>query len=304
MSSSTPDFHIHKLVIIGVGLIGGSLALALREKSTVDEIIGVGRSVENLQRAIDLNVIDAFTQDASVAVKEADVVIIAVPVGAFESVLKQILPHISKNTVISDVGSVKGEVVEIARRVMGKQIDQFVPAHPIAGSENSGVEAAFPSLFVDHNIIITPLAETRQDLLLLIESVWLSTGAKVLALDDQLHDQVLGVTSHLPHVIVYALMDYLAQQPEQTLHYQFAAGGLFDLTRIASSDAVMWRDICVSNQDKLSAIVREYANSLNQLADQIEAGEGAQLEQLFRHAKTERGQLADMRAAKKASTST
>ncbi len=292
---SVNPVYIPKLVLIGVGLIGGSLLKVLQKEDAVGEVVGVGRGVENLQLAYSMGVIDRFTHDAAEAVQDADMVVIATPVGAFEPILEQVLPHLKKDAIITDVGSVKGEIVLAARRVLGSQIDQFVPAHPIAGSENSGVTAAMVNLFVDHNVIITPLPETRTEFRSVVEQMWRLTEARIVEMDIDLHDQVLGVTSHLPHVIVFALIDYLSRQEKQALHYQFAAGGLYDLTRIASSDARMWSDICMNNKDKLIPIIRDYAQDLMQMADQIEADEGDKLIQEFEQAKLARGRVADYR---------
>lgn len=287
--------YIPKLVLIGVGLIGGSLLKVLQKENAVGEVVGVGRGVENLKLAQSTGVIDRYTHDAAEAVVDADMVIIATPVGAFESILEQIMPHLKRNAIVTDVGSVKGEIVLAARRVMGDKIDQFVPAHPIAGAEHSGVAAAMINLFVDHNVILTSLPETRLEFSAVIKQMWRLTEARVVEMEIELHDQVLGVTSHLPHVIVFALIDYLSKQNDQALHYQFAAGGLYDLTRIASSDARMWSDICLNNKDKLIPIIRDYAQSLMLMAEQIEADEGDKLIQEFEQAKLARGRVADYR---------
>ena len=287
--------YIPKLVLIGVGLIGGSLLKVLQKENVLGEAVGVGRGEENLKRACAMGVIDRYTHDAAEAVLDADMVIIATPVGAFEGILAQILPHLKKDAIVTDVGSVKAEIVLAARRVMGDRIDQFVPAHPIAGSENSGVAAAMVNLFVDHNVIITPLPETRAECRSVVEQMWRLTGARIVEMGVDLHDQVLGVTSHLPHVIVFALIDYLSRQDELDLHYQFAAGGLYDLTRIASSDARMWSDICLNNKDKLIPIMRDYAQDLLHMADQIEADKGDGLIEQFKQAKLARSRVADYR---------
>ena len=292
---SVNPVYIPRLALIGVGLIGGSLLKVLKKENAVGEVIGVGRGIENLQLAQSMAVIDRFTHDAAEAVIEADMVVIATPVGAFEPILKEIMPHLKKDAIVTDVGSVKGERGRAARHVMGDRIDQFVPAHPIAGAEYSGVAAAIGNLFVDHNVILTPLPETRTEFSTVIEQMWRLTEARVVNMDIDLHDQVLGVTSHLPHLLVFALIDYLSKQDNQALHYQFAAGGLYDLTRIASSDARMWSDICLNNKEKILPVLREYAQSLLQMAEQIEADEGDVLIKEFEHAKLARSRVSDYR---------
>lgn len=294
MNTEAP-FSIQKLALIGVGLIGGSLVQALREQKAVTEVVGVGRSVENLMLAKSLGVVDDYTHDVAAAVQDADMVVIAAPVGAFAQILREVLPNLGTDAIVTDVGSVKGEVVKAAIDILGDRISQFVPAHPVAGSEKSGVAAANPKLFINHNIILTPLSETNLEFKNRVERMWRLTGADVVDMEVALHDQILGVTSHLPHVIVYALMNYLAKQNDQEMHYQFAAGGLFDLTRIASSDAVMWGDILLNNKEKIIDIVRDYAAELNAMADQIQADEKGNLIQSFEHAKQTRATLADYR---------
>lgn len=283
------------IALIGVGLIGGSFVQALRQHDRVGHVVGVGRGEDNLKLAKSLGIIDRYTFDIGDAVKNADIVMISTPVGATEAVLKAMMPHLADETIVTDVGSVKAAVVQVARSVMGDQIDQFVPVHPIAGSETSGAGAATPDLFVDHQVIVTPLSETRTAFVDSISALWALTGAQVAEMDENLHDQILGVTSHLPHVLVYALIDYLSKQPQQEAHYKFAAGGLYDLTRIASSDAVMWRDICLNNSDNLVKMMRDYAQDINHLADKIETGESAQVQDLFQHAKQVRAKLARVR---------
>ena len=294
MISVNPVF-IPRLVVIGVGLIGGSLLKVLKKEKAVGEVIGVGRGAANLQLAQQEGLIDSFSHDAASVVSDADMVIFAVPVGVFEAILEQILPVLKADAIVTDVGSVKGEIVRAAQRVMGGRIDQFVPAHPIAGAEHSGAAAAMSNLFVDHNVILTPLSETRPEFSAVVEQMWRLTEACVVNMDIELHDQVLGVTSHLPHVVVFALIDYLSHQDELELHYRFAAGGLYDLTRIASSDAVMWSDICLNNKDKLIPVIRDYARTLSRMADHIEAGEGDELMRIFEQARQARSCVSDYR---------
>jgi len=295
MSIQEKPFFVKKLALIGVGLIGGSLVQALHKVNVLGEVVGVGRSVDNLQLAQSLGVIDRYTHDAAEAVEGADMVVIATPVGAFETILQQIMPKLSEDAIITDVGSVKSEIIAAARRVMAERIEQFVPAHPIAGAENTGVAAAFPDLFVDHNILFTPLQESRPEFSRKVKAMWKLTGANVVDMDVELHDQVLGVTSHLPHVIVFALIDFLSRQENQALHYKFAAGGLYDFTRIASSDARMWTDICLNNKDKLIPIIRSFAQELELIADRAEQDQDAELMHIFEQAKQARAKVADLR---------
>ncbi len=295
MSIQQHPLYIPKLALIGVGLIGGSLVQALRQQHAVGEVVGVGRSVENLELAVSLGVIDRYTHQAAEAALDADMVVIATPVGAFESVLSDIMPNLSEHAVVTDVGSVKAEIIAAARRVMGDRLNQFVPAHPIAGAENTGVAAAFADLYVDHNVLFTPLQESRADFTALVESMWRLTGANVVEMDVELHDQVLGVTSHLPHVIVFALIDYLSKQDNQALYYKFAAGGLYDFTRIASSDARMWSDICLNNKQKLIPIIQNFAQELMLISERIENDEDTELMHIFEQAKLARAQVADFR---------
>lgn len=289
-------FYIEKLALIGVGLIGGSLVKSLRSHHAVGQVVGVGRSVDNLIQAKEIGVIDEYSLVAAEAVRNAQVVVIAAPVGAFEVLLTQILPEIGEDTIITDVGSVKTAVIEAARRVMGDKIDQFVPAHPIAGAEKSGVGAAKHTLFIDHKLIITPLTETRTDFISTIAQMWALTGSQVMQMDMHEHDKILGLTSHLPHVLAYAMIDFLSKQENQQQCDQFSAGGLYDLTRTASSDAVMWRDIILNNKDNISMLIRQYSNELNLIADHIDADNAEELQRIFENAKQVRARLTDLRS--------
>ncbi len=295
---SEPAFHIDKLALIGVGLIGGSLVKALRGQNAVGEVVGVGRKVENLKLAQSMGLLDQYTHHVDEAVKDADVVVLATPVGELESLLSKIMPNLGQDAVVTDVGSVKGAVIDAARRAMGNRFDQFVPAHPIAGSEASGAAAARADLYKDHVVVITPTAEMRTAFGTKVTQMWQAVGAEVFEMDIELHDQVLGVTSHLPHAIVYALMNYLSQQKDPPTYYRFAAGGLYDLTRIASSDALMWKDILLNNKGKIVEIMREFSIELLQIADSIDAGDEALLLQRFERAKQVRGELSKIRKTK------
>ncbi|MFT5260408.1 MAG: prephenate dehydrogenase [Saprospiraceae bacterium] len=295
MSYSSNPFSIDRLALVGVGLIGGSLVQALKQHSAVKTVIGVDQNAKNLQQALDLRTIDEATNDIAAAVNAADIVVLATPVMTIERVLESIKPHLNAKTTITDVGSVKGLVVDQAKHILGNQFPQFVPGHPIAGSENSGVLAAFPSLFEDHRVILTPTEETSVKAVEVTSNMWAATGAQVELMPVEQHDKILAVTSHLPHVLAYALMQFLNQQPDQQTYFRLAAGGLYDFTRIASSDPVMWRDICIGNKQHLSEQLRAFSKDLERFADLIEAEQSQPLEASFTAAKEARTQVASFR---------
>ena len=277
---------IKQLTIFGVGLIGGSLALALRKAGTCEKIVGCSRSLDHLQKAKNLGAIDEFTLDPKQAVAQADIVLLAVPMGAMESILSQIADHLPENVVITDAGSSKSSVVEAAERVFGEVPNFFVPAHPIAGREKSGVESALATLYVDHKVILTPLENTSDEAIDRIRRMWESTGAQVQTLGVKQHDLVLAATSHLPHVLAYSLVDTLSQTEYVDEIFQFAAGGFRDFSRIASSDPVMWRDICLENRDAILDALKSFQDNLDGLRRSIESGDSEKLLKAFTHAKT------------------
>lgn len=279
---------INKLVIIGVGLIGGSFSLALREAVLVREVAGVGRSPENLSDALGAYVIDTSTQDAAQAVPDADLVLLAVPVGQMGAIMAAIAPHLTAHTVISDVGSTKQDVVALARQHLAGHLPRFVPGHPIAGAETSGVKAARGDLFRERNVVLTPLAETDPEAQALVTALWQGCGAKVTEMTPQQHDALFAAVSHLPHILAFALVDYIATQPNADQLFGFAAGGFRDFTRIAGSSPEMWRDICLANRDALLQQVGGYQQELARIKAMIEAGDGAGLAELFGHARTAR----------------
>ncbi len=279
------QLNIGRLVIVGVGLIGGSLARALRTAGVVKRIIGVGRQADNLITAQRLGVIDEWTHDAAAAVESADVVVLATPVGAMASVLRAMLPTLSKQTIITDVGSVKGEVVANVCSILGNGGAMFVPGHPIAGTENTGVEASFAELYRQRYVILTPQPDTAVTAVETIEGMWAVTGARVLRMDIAEHDRVLAATSHLPHMLAYALVDYMAGLDEADSCFELAAGGFFDFTRIASSHPVMWRDICLQNRQAILLRLDQYMGQLQQLRRYIESRDSGAIEAIFAHAK-------------------
>jgi len=285
------SFHIGKLCIIGVGLIGGSVARALRESNSVDSIVGAGRNQANLQRAEALGVIDAYTTDIGKAVEGADLVLVAVPLGAMQSVFEQIKPHLSKKTIVTDVGSAKQSVIAAAQQNLDELFPRFVPGHPIAGTEKSGVEASFAELFQHRRVILTPAETTDQSALKTIESLWLACGAQVMKMDAVHHDAVLAATSHLPHMLAYALVDTLARMDDSQEIFDYAAGGFRDFTRIASSDPVMWHDICLANREQLVKVIRAFSDDLHRLCDAMEQGDSAFIKTTFTRAKKARDEF-------------
>jgi len=292
-------FHIlsgmfDKLVIFGVGLIGGSAALALRKAGAVRRIVGVGRNAEALNDALRLGVIDAAATPAD-AVKGADLILLAIPVGQMSGVMSAIAPHLEAYTVITDAGSTKCDVVAAARAHLGAHLPRFVPAHPIAGAEQSGVTAARAELFTGKNAILTPLPETDPQALEKVRQFWQACGAKVSSMTPELHEQIFAAVSHLPHVLAYALVDEIARRPNTEQLFGFAAGGFRDFSRIAASSPEMWRDICLANRDAILAELDAYQTQLTRLRQMIERGDGAALEAVFNNARDARNQWAHNR---------
>lgn len=289
MSAQPP--LIQRLCIIGVGLIGGSLARALREAGEVGEIVGCGRGEDNLRAAVRLGVIDRYATDPAQAVAGADVVLIAVPLGAIEAVLRAIAPHLAPDAVLTDAGSAKGSVVADIERVYGYIPSNFVPGHPIAGTEKSGVEASFATLFRRRRVILTPLAETAAAAHQLIRRMWELSGAEVVDMGVRHHDAVLAATSHLPHMLAYTLVDTLARLDDRAEIFRYAAGGFRDFTRIASSDPRMWHDICVANREQLVEMIGLFVADLERLAEAIRADDRAEVLATFQRAKRARDNL-------------
>ncbi len=260
---------IKKLVIFGVGLIGGSLALALKQANYCQTIVGCSRNAEHLQKAVDLGVIDSFTLDPPTAVKDADMVLLAVPMGAMRALLEQIKPALASTAILTDAGSTKGSVVAEVQQVFGADYTRFVPGHPIAGREKSGVEAAVADLYVNKRVILTPLAHTDADAVAKVEAMWRVTEAVLETMPVELHDRVLAATSHLPHILAFSLVDTLLNLPMREDIFRYAAGGFRDFTRIASSDPVMWRDICLTNKNAILDVIGKLQTDLTEFADMI-----------------------------------
>jgi prephenate dehydrogenase len=282
-------FNIGKLVIIGTGLIGGSFALALKRARAVKRVTGVGRTRRNLANALKLKIIDEASQDAGRAVRDADLVLLATPVGQMPALMTEIAPHLPAHAVVTDGGSTKRDVVDCGRRFLGSHYPRFVPGHPIAGTENSGATAAFPALFRDRKVILTPQPETLARATRLVRRAWEACGARVIELDASEHDAILAAVSHLPHIIAFALVNMLAGSSRNPARlFGLAAGGLRDTVRIAGSSPEMWADICGANRDALLAALENYENELEQIRAAIEGGDTGELKRMFERARSAR----------------
>jgi len=276
---------IDRLAVLGVGLIGGSLARALRAKGLVREVVGCGRDEGNLRRGVELGVIDRYTFDPAVAAAHADVVVVAVTLGATADVLARISPALGPQTIVTDVGSTKQSVVAAARASLGARFPRFVPGHPIAGGERTGVEASNPALYERHRVILTPTPDADPAAVAVVEQMWIATGAHVSRMEPAHHDEVLAATSHLPHMLAFALVDCLAGLSEAGEIFEYAAGGFRDFTRIASSSPDMWRDIALHNRDSLATMCARFEETFGLLRRALDAGDGAALRAMFARAK-------------------
>jgi prephenate dehydrogenase len=288
---------INRLAILGVGLIGGSLARVLRRAGACGTIIGYGRSEAHLRKAQELGVIDHYSLAAGAAVRDADLVVLATPLATNEPLLLEIRADLKEDAVITDVGSVKGSVVAAARRSLSpRQLAGFVPGHPIAGTEKSGVEASFAGLFENHLVILTPLPEIDAARLKVVSDMWETAGARVVTMGVEHHDAVLAATSHLPHMLAYALVDCLAGMQESDEIFKYAAGGFADFTRIASSTPAMWHDICYANRDNMLRILSLFDNHLKEIQQAIESENSTALLEIFTRAKEARDNFARQRS--------
>jgi len=282
---------IGKLVVVGVGLIGGSCALALKGAGAVREVVGVGRTRSNLDEARSRGIVDrahALGDAWTAELAEADVVLVATPVGEIAPMLATIARHAGPSTIVTDAGSTKGDVVAAARAAFGASVARFVPGHPIAGTEHSGAAAAFPTLFRERTTVLAPLAETSPSALAAVRSMWERCGARVIELDAGEHDRIFAAVSHLPHVLAFALVAQLAARPDAGTLFAHAASGFRDFTRIAGSSPEMWRDIALANRRALAEALGDYRDMLDELARAIASGDGATLERVFSQASAAR----------------
>ncbi|AFJ01640.1 Cyclohexadienyl dehydrogenase [Methylophaga frappieri] len=279
---------IKRLAVIGVGLIGGSLALALKKNGQVAQVIGYARSEAVRHEALQLGIIDEAAASIADAVQQADMVFVAVPMGAMAAVLAELAPYVNEKTIITDGGSAKQQVIEAAKASLGSLFPNFVPGHPIAGTEKSGPSAAFAELYEAHRVVLTPTSETRHDALEQVQQMWQQVGADVFVMDAEQHDVVLAATSHLPHVLAFNLVGMLAQRDDCEAVLRYAAGGFRDFSRIASSDAIMWRDICLGNREAVLDLLQQYRAGLAQIEAAIRTGDGDYLSTFFNQAKQAR----------------
>lgn len=268
------------------------MALALKKAGSAARIVGVGRSTESLQAALDLGVIDVASTDISQAVSDADLILIATPVAQTPAILSAIKSHLSANSVITDAGSTKTDVLTYASEVLGERASQFVGGHPIAGAEKNGVTAANADLFCNKNVILTPTTENSAEAILRVKTLWQLCGANVSDMTAATHDQVFAAVSHLPHLLAFALVDDIASRPNAEQLFSFAASGFRDFTRIAGSHPEMWRDISLANKTALLAELSAYQAELSQLKQLLEAEDGAGLQALFERASTARNDWA------------
>ncbi|MCK9813957.1 bifunctional prephenate dehydrogenase/3-phosphoshikimate 1-carboxyvinyltransferase [Pseudomonas sp. MAFF 302046] len=279
---------IGRLVVVGLGLIGGSFAKGLRESGVCREVVGVDLDPQSRQLAVELGVVDRCEEDLALACQGADVIQLAVPILAMEKLLALLADMDLGQAILTDVGSAKGNVVRAAREAFGAMPANFVPGHPIAGSEQSGVEASNPQLFRRHKVILTPLAQTDPTALAVVDRLWRELGADVEHMQVERHDEVLAATSHLPHLLAFGLVDSLAKRSENLDIFRYAAGGFRDFTRIAGSDPVMWHDIFLANREAVLRTLDTFRNDLDALRDAVDAGDGHQLLGVFTRARVAR----------------
>ena len=270
-----------KVVVFGVGLIGGSFALALKAAGQAGEVVGFGRSLSTLTQALDLGIIDRVGANPGLESADADLVLIATPVGQMPEIMARIAPYLGPHTLVTDGGSTKLDVVAAAREHFAGRVGQFVPAHPIAGAENSGAAAARADLYRDKKVVLTPLPENSVQDVARVRAAWGYCGAQMFELPPEEHDRVFAAVSHLPHLLSFALVHDLAVRENSDLYFNFAASGFRDFTRIAASHPEMWRDICLANRVALLGELDRYRAQLDELRDALEKGDGAVLEKTF-----------------------
>jgi prephenate dehydrogenase len=281
-------YQFEKIVIVGVGLIGGSLARVVKHKRIAGIVVGVTKSRESLEKALKLGVIDQGTNSLGEALPGADLVVLATPVKTLERQLGEVATLTSDDCTVTDVGSVKANLVEAVASGFPSMLTRFIPGHPIAGRESSGVEASSADLFDGRNVIITPGDQSSFRHIERVTRLWESVGAQVLSMSAADHDRILAWTSHLPHAVAFALVNAMANHAESEVLFDLAAGGFYDFTRISSSDPVMWRDVSLTNKAALLEAISGYKAALDELAKLISSGDSAGIEQYFRQSRDAR----------------
>jgi len=291
MATPPAAHRIDKLLVLGVGLIGGSFALAQKAAGAAGTIVGVGRGRVNLDEAANLGIIDRavpldgkWTQELATT----DIVLLAAPVAQYRALFDAMAPHLGPHTIVTDAGSTKQDVIAAARASLGAALPRFVPGHPIAGTEQSGAAAAFSTLYAERNVVLTPMPETDPLALATVAAAWQTCGARVRTLDAATHDRVFAAVSHLPHVLAFALVDELAARPDAEELFRFAASGFRDFTRIAASSPEMWRDVALANREAIMTEIAAYRRQLDRIAALVAAGDGAGLEAVFGAARAAR----------------
>jgi prephenate dehydrogenase len=283
--------RLAKLVVVGVGLVGGSFALALKAARQAGTVVGVGRGRANLEAARALGIVDravAIDADWTRELADADFVLLATPVAQFPALFAGIAGRLPAHAVLTDAGSTKQNVIAAARQHLGDALPRFVPGHPIAGTEHTGAAAAFPTLYAGRNVVLTPLPEGDPAAVALVAALWAECGARVHELDAEAHDRIFAAVSHLPHVLAFALVDLLASRPDAAEVFRYAASGFRDFTRIAASSPEMWRDIALANRGALAVEIDAYRGALERIAQMVAAGDGAALEAVFARASAAR----------------
>ena len=281
-------FRLDKIVVFGVGLIGGSFALALKQAGIAGEVVGIGRSRATLDEAQRLGLIDRIGACDSATLGNADLVLLATPVGQMPALMQAMAPHLGAQTVLTDGGSTKSDVVAAVHQHLPNHLSRFVPAHPIAGAENSGAAAAKADLYAERKVVLTPLPENDPAAIERVRAAWAACGATVHEMAPSRHDQVFAAVSHLPHLLSFALVHDLARRENREEYFRFAASGFRDFTRIAASHPEMWRDICIANKAALLGEIEQYQRQLEELRQALLAGDAAALEAVFAEARTVR----------------
>lgn len=288
------SLNVDRITILALGLIGGSLAKALKANRFTGELVAWGRRPASLEAGLAMGIIDRYSLDLKEAIAGADIIVVATPTLIAADMIRQLATMVDGQVIITDVASVKGNLLAAAKEAFGKVPPNLVLGHPIAGSEKSGVDAAKADLFVNHRVILTPTEETNPEALQKVKALWQATGAELVEMPVDEHDEVLAATSHLPHILAYALVDALAGNPEQQNIFRFAAGGFRDFTRIASSDPAMWHEISLANRDALLKMIDVFSGQLGDLRQAIANGDSDTIIGCFTRAKAARDQFAQM----------